>query len=80
MSGQRPPRKRLTPLPPPPPLPDLPADAIAGARALDELLELHREASIGRLCLECLTEYPCRTRRLAEVVAGTATPREDTAP
>lgn len=51
-------------------------DAVAGARALDELLELHSR-SLVRFCRECLLEYPCRTRRLLEVVAGTPTPPED---
>lgn len=52
------------------------AEAVAGARALDELLELH-SAPLVRLCRECLIPFPCRTRRLLEVVAGVPTPPED---
>lgn len=52
------------------------ATATAGARALDELLELHSEALVG-LCRECITPAPCQTRRLLDVVAGTPTTPKD---
>lgn len=71
----RPPHKR-TPAPPAQP-PDTAADE--GARALDELLDLHRPGEVAvALCRECMTEHPCRTLRLARTIAGAY--REDTAP
>lgn len=48
----------------------------AGARALEELLELH-SSGLVRLCRECLTPHPCRSRQLAEVIAGTPAPPEE---
>jgi hypothetical protein len=63
----RPPRKRLGP-PPPPPGPDTAAE---GARALDELLELHMPGEVAvALCRECMTAHPCRTLTLARIIAG----------
>jgi hypothetical protein len=52
-----------------PPRPD-PA-AVAMARALDELLDLHIEA-VARMCRECMLEFPCRTAQLARIIAGEA--------
>jgi hypothetical protein len=43
--------------------------AVRGARALDELLDLH-DVTVGRLCRECLVEWPCRTKQLASIIAG----------
>lgn len=52
------------------------AEASPGG-ALAELLELHTSAGVVPLCRECLTPDPCRTRQLAERIAGTATPPEE---
>jgi hypothetical protein len=58
--------------------PGAPAEVVherTADEALGELLELHSSASVVDLCRECLLPHPCRTRQLAEIVAGTrATP------
>lgn len=53
------------------------AEADRRRAALDELLDLHTPSPVTRLCRECITEHPCCTRQLAELVAGiTPTPEE----
>jgi hypothetical protein len=58
---------------------EIAATAEAGARALEELLELHTPAwsSSHTLCRECLTPFPCRSRRLADIIAGTPAPPQE---
>lgn len=79
MTGRpRQPRKRLNP---PPPIPT-PASAVAEARALEELTELHSPAWADdpKLCRECLLPYPCKSRKLAGIIAGDTPTTEETAP
>lgn len=54
---------------------------VAGARAMGELLELHTpHAHVPELCRECLTDYPCRTRQLLDVITGTPAPTQEGSP
>lgn len=52
------------------------AAAVAGARALDDLLELHSASQITELCRECLMPAPCPTLKLARIIAGETAPTE----
>jgi hypothetical protein len=51
--------------------------AVAGARALDELLDLHTESQVTELCRECLLPAPCRTLELARIIAGETAPGQE---